>query len=146
MLANPPFAGVTDATGFAVAALSHRVERDVLFLERALDLLRPGGRLGIILPHGKLAGSSWSRVRHFVHQRARIVAVVSLPKETFLPHTGQRTAALFAFKRKTGAAPRTDEPVLLAASERPCRDLAGEPLADHDLGELAEAVRAQLSF
>ena len=50
------------------------VERDVLFVERALDLLGPGGRLGIILPHGKLAGSSWSRFRHFLHQRARIGA------------------------------------------------------------------------
>jgi type I restriction enzyme M protein len=146
VLANPPFAGVATATGFAVAALAPRVERDVLFVERALDLLKPGGRLGIILPHGKLAGSSWSRFRHFLHERARIGAVVSLPKETFLPHTSQRTAAIFAFKRAARERPRSDEPILLGASERPCRDLAGEPRLDHDLDELARAVASQLSF
>ena len=47
---NPPFAGRADATGFEVARVVRTPERDVLFLERALDLLRPGGRMGIVLP------------------------------------------------------------------------------------------------
>ena len=143
VLTNPPFAGEVDARGFALASIARdhsRIERDALFLERALELLRPGGRLGIVLPHGKLAGPAWRPLRTFVHDRARILAAVSLPKETFLPHTGQRTAVLFAIKRLPGEAPATDEPVLLAESGRACRDNAGEPRADHDLGPFAYAV------
>ena len=148
VLTNPPFAGESDSRGFALAALSHgasRLERDALFVERALDLLRPGGRFGIVLPHGKLAGPAWTNLRTFVHQRARIVAAVSLPKETFLPHTGQRTAALFAIKRAPRERPKKNESVLLAVSERACRDAAGDPRTDHDLGPLALAVAEHFS-
>jgi len=39
------------------------MERDALFLARCVQLLRPGGRLGIVLPHNKFAGSGWSYLR-----------------------------------------------------------------------------------
>jgi type I restriction enzyme M protein len=148
VLTHPPFAGEVDARGFELATITRGtscIERDALLLERALELLRPGGRIGIVLPHGKRSGPAWKPLRTFVHQRARVLATISLPKDTFLPHSGQRTAVLFAIKRNEHGAerPRTDEPVLLGVSERPCRDNAGEPRADHDLEPLAHAVAEQ---
>jgi type I restriction enzyme M protein len=146
---NPPFAGRADATGFEVARVVRTPERDVLFLERALDLLRPGGRLGIVLPYNKAAGASFAPLRRWFVERARIYAVVGLPRETFLPHTSQRTFVLFAKRRAAGDKPSPRERAMFAISERAGKDSAGQPIArrgdglglDHDLDEvLAELV------
>jgi type I restriction enzyme M protein len=146
---NPPFAGRADAEGFEVASFVRTPERDVLFLERALALLRPGGRLGIVLPYNKAAGISFSAMRRWLVGRARIFAVVGLPRETFMPHTSQRTFALFAKRRADGETPRDDERALFAVSERAGKDAAGDPIAradgeaglDHDLDDvLAELL------
>jgi type I restriction enzyme M protein len=131
---NPPFAGRADATGFEVARVVKTPERDVLFLERAVDLLRPGGRLGIVLPYNKAAGTSFAGMRRWLVGRARVFAVVGLPRETFMPHTSQRTFILFARRRARGERPSGDERAMFAISER-----AGK---EHDLDEvLAELTR-----
>lgn len=125
---NPPFAGRADAAGFEVARLVRTPERDVLFLERSLALLRPGGRLGIVLPYNKAAGESFARLRRWFVDRARITEIVALPRETFLPHTSQRCFVLFAEKRggkSDEASPR--ERVRLALSEEAGKDTGGEP-------------------
>jgi len=129
---NPPFAGRADPDGFEVARVVRTPERDVLFLERAIDLLRPGGRLGIVLPYNKAAGASFSALRRWLVGRARIFAVVGLPRETFMPHTSQRTFVLFAKRRAKGELPRANERALFAVSERSGKDAAGAPLAGRD--------------
>jgi len=60
-----------------------KIKTEVLFIERCLDLLRPGGRLGIVLPEGIFNNPSLIHVRQFVEDRAYLRAVVSLPAETF---------------------------------------------------------------
>ena len=110
-------------------------ERDVLFLERALDLLRPGGRLGIVLPYNKAAGSAFSALRRWLVDRARIFAVVGLPRETFHPHTSQRTFVLFAQAARRAASDRAaGERVMFVVSERAGKDAAGDPIARRDGG------------
>ena len=100
---NPPFAGRAPSDGFEVGSLVRTPERDVLFLERALDLLEPGGRLGIVLPYNKAAGTAFAKLRRWLLEKARVLAVIGLPQETFEPHTTQRTFVMFAQKRKTKA-------------------------------------------
>lgn len=135
---NPPFAGRADASGFEVADLVRTPERDVLFLERAIDLLRPGGRLGIVLPYNKAAGTAFAELRRWLVARARIYAVVGLPRETFMPHTSQRTFVLFAKRRKSAnASANANERVMFAISER-----AGK---ENDLDEVLGALRPFLA-
>jgi hypothetical protein len=62
---------------------SGRVKTEILFIERCLALLKPGGRLGIVLPEGVYNNPSLSYVREYVEDRAFLRAVVSLPAETF---------------------------------------------------------------
>lgn len=139
---NPPFAGRADASGFEVAGVVRTPERDVLFLERALDLLRPGGRLGIVLPYNKAAGASFAGLRRWLLGRARIYAVVGLPRETFLPHTSQRTFVLFAKRRAAGEKSDPRERAMFALSERAGKDAGGDAILDeqgaidHDLDEV----------
>ena len=54
-----------------------------LFINRCLDLLKPGGRLGIVLPEGVFNTQGAEYVRTFVENRAFLRAVISLPSETF---------------------------------------------------------------
>ena len=72
---------------------------EILFIERCLDLLKPGGRLGVVLPEGVFNNPSLQYVRDFCEDRARITAVVSLPQDTFLS-TGATVKASLLFVQK----------------------------------------------
>lgn len=61
-----------------------KIKTEILFIERCLDLLKPGGRLAIVLPEGIFNNPSLGYVREFVENRAFLRAVVSLPEETFV--------------------------------------------------------------
>lgn len=68
---------------------------DILFLERNVQMLKPGaGRLAIVLPYQLLSGPKTVFVREWILRNARIKAVVDLPPETFQPYTGTKTALL----------------------------------------------------
>lgn len=107
LMANPPFAGDIKQTDMlAPYDLAHKtngklenaVGRDLLFIERNLDFLRPGGRMAVVLPQGRFNNSSDKRVREFIAERCRILAVVGLHPATFKPHTGTKTSVLFVQK------------------------------------------------
>ena len=57
---------------------------ETLFLDRCLDLLVPGGRMGVVLPEGVLNNKKLEDVRHYVEGRAKIILVVSLPTDVFM--------------------------------------------------------------
>lgn len=111
VLANPPFAGeikdrkMLSHYDLAKPALKRagdskapKEERDVLFIERILKMLRPGGRAAIVLPQGKFNNSSLAFIREWILKRARLLAVVGLHGNTFKPHTGTKTSVLFVQK------------------------------------------------
>jgi type I restriction enzyme M protein len=79
--------------------VSGKTKTEILFIERCLDLLKPGGRLGIVLPEGIFNNPSLAYVREFCEDRAFIRAVVSLPQETFYS-SGASVKASLLFMRK----------------------------------------------
>lgn len=159
VLTNPPFAGeVRERTvldGYEVGQGRSWIERDVLFVERCVELLRPGGRLAIVLPHNKFAGSAFGHLRQWVVQHARVLAVVGLGRNTFLPHTHQKASVLFVQRRKKGERPAAEERTFFAISERDGKNSKGQVLVrsgakesdslwrrvDHDLEEVVKAFR-----
>ena len=78
-----------------------KVKTEILFIERCLSLLKPGGRLGIVLPEGIFNNPSLSYVREFCENRAFIRAVVSLPQETFLSSGASVKASLLFVQKFT---------------------------------------------
>jgi type I restriction enzyme M protein len=107
LMANPPFAGdIKQQELLTRYELGHKengktegkVGRDLLFIERNLDFLKPGGRMAVVLPQGRFNNSSDARVRKFIMERCRILAVVGLHPNTFKPHTGTKTSVLFVQK------------------------------------------------
>ncbi len=73
---------------------------EILFVERCLQLLKEGGRLGIVLPNGHFENPSLDYMRFYIRKKAKILAVVNLPQETFIPFgTGVKTSLLFLQKQ-----------------------------------------------
>jgi type I restriction enzyme M protein len=72
---------------------------EILFLERCLDLLKPGGRLAIVLPNGNLNGASVSWLRRWAEGKAFLRGVVVLPMETF-KFSGASVSASVVFMQK----------------------------------------------
>ena len=74
---------------------------EIIFVERCLSLLKPGGRMGIVLPDGNLNNPSLSWLRRWCEGKARVLAVVSLPEETFRSADATVKASLVFFRRFT---------------------------------------------
>ncbi len=141
LMANPPFAGDIKESRilhqynltFKQNGKAHtKVGRDILFIERNLDFLKPGGRMAIVLPQGRFNNTSDKSVREFIAERARILAIVSLHGNTFKPHTGTKTSVLFVQKWNDdpSAGPlcrKADNySVFLAVSEKGGKDNSGD--------------------
>jgi type I restriction enzyme M protein len=107
LLTNPPFAGdIKDTRLLHQYDLAQKengkwytkLGRDILFIERNLEFLKPGGRMAIVLPQGRFNNISDERIRSFITERCRILAVAGLDVNTFKPHTGTKTSLLFLQK------------------------------------------------
>ena len=74
-------------------------QTEVLFLERCIRLLRPGGRMGIVLPEGVMNNTNMEKVRQYVEDRAKILLIISLPKSVFVKSGADvKTSILFLRK------------------------------------------------
>ena len=136
LMANPPFAGDIKESniihkydlGFNEKKKpKSKVGRDILFIERNLDFLKPGGRLAIVLPQGRFNNTSDKDIREFIASKARILAVVGLHGNTFKPHTGTKTSVLFLQKWDTKLCPKKDDyPIFFGVSEKSGKDNSGD--------------------
>lgn len=151
ILANPPFAGeMKDRKMLAHYELAKpalkragddkapKEERDVLFIERILKMLRPGGRAAIVLPQGKFNNSSLAFIREWILKKARLLAVVGLHPNTFKPHTGTKTSVLFIQKyteQQLAEIARVHNEV---AKDCPAYEDEIQALLEHNIGEIPE--------
>ena len=117
VLTNPPFGAKIPVVGRRLMSqyqLGHRWRRaggwhrtdqllgkqppQVLFIERCIQLLREGGRLGIVLPEGVFGNPSDRYIWEYITSVCAVTGVVSLPQETFQPSTHTKTSVLFLEK------------------------------------------------
>jgi type I restriction enzyme M protein len=177
LMANPPFAGdIKESRIIHKYDLGYneknkpktKVGRDILFIERNFNFLKPGGRMAVVLPQGRFNNTSDKYIRDYISQKARILAVVGLNVNTFKPHTGTKTSVLFLQKWNDDpqvgplCAKTDDYPIFFAVSEksgkdnsgdyvfvkngagRPKLDKRGHMVIDHDLhnhdGELSDGI------
>lgn len=143
------------------------MKRDILFIERSLRFLKPGGRMAIVLPQGNLNNIGTKALREWIMSKARILAVVGLGVNTFKPFTGTKTSVIF-LQKWGGVTGKTleDYPIFMATSERSGKNSSGDyvvltdkeghlidkqgkvidsmkekPVIDNDLNEVAEAFK-----
>jgi len=169
LMTNPPFAGKINQPEIlgtfdlaykgdpAKHKRLNRLTRDVLFVERCLRLLKPGGRMAIVLPQGNLNNTNAEYIRKFVMDRARILAVVGMHVNTFKPFTGTKTSVIFLQKWHSKDKKLDDYPIFMAVNKKPLRDNSGnynfvkgadgkplrdknkKPIIEHDLDKIVGA-------
>ena len=72
----------------------------VLFIERCVQLLNDGGKLGIVLPEGIFGNPTDRYVWEYLTSNGRILGIISLDQNTFQPYTCNKTSILFFEKSK----------------------------------------------
>lgn len=134
LLTNPPFAGELKDQGLLRqyffgkkgGKLVNSIERHILFIERALSMIKPGGRMAIVLPQGVLNNTNMQNIREWLLDKARLLAVVGLHVNTFKPHTGTKTSVLFLQKWGTDEILLKNYSVFMAVSQKSGKDNSGE--------------------
>jgi type I restriction enzyme M protein len=138
LMANPPFAGdIKESRILAKYELGKKengkyqisVGRDILFIERNLDFLKPGGRMAVVLPQGRFNNSSDKQIRDFISEHCRILAVIGLDGNVFKPHTGTKTSVLLVQKWDEKLCPKTEDyPIFFATMLESSKDKSGEKI------------------
>lgn len=145
--ANPPFGGEIrdkeilqdyELTKNSYGKVRNLVERHILFIERIIRFLKPGGRAAVVVPQGILNNTNLACVREWLFAKARIIGVIGLDANTFKPHTNVKTSLLFLQKWQEKKLP--DYPIFMAVSQKSGKDRSGK-LIDHDLNEITQKFR-----
>jgi type I restriction enzyme M protein len=112
------------------------VAPEILFIERCLEWLKPGGRMGIVLPDGILGNPAAEYIRWWILRRAWVLASVDLPVEVFIVEANVNILTSLLFLRKktkeeVGAEDlggSTEYPVFMAVAEKVGFDRRGNKL------------------
>ena len=159
VLTNPPFGSKIPVTGedklkqydlahkwknkkgtneWEKGKLADKEAPQILFIERCLQLLKDGGRMAIVLPDGVFGNNQLGYIRKYIMERARLVAVIDIPLETFLPNTGTKTSILIA--QKTRDIPE-NYPVFMCIAETCGHDRRGNLREEDDIVNIASEFK-----
>ena len=103
VLTNPPFKGSIDKGDINEELRLKTTKTELLFVNRVIDMLRIGGRAGVIVPDGVLFGSSNAHkdLRKMLVEECELQGIVKMPAGVFKPYAGVSTAVLIFVKGGT---------------------------------------------
>ena len=151
VLTNPPFGSKISVTGedkLKQFDLAHKWKKNkttkswergkladkgvpqILFIERCFQLLKDGGRMAIVLPDGIYGNESLGYVRQWIIDHFRLIGIIDIPLETFLPNTGTKTSILIAKKEHNI---EEDYPVFMCVAEKCGHDRRGKDIEEDDI-------------
>ncbi len=106
----------------------------ILFLERCLQLLKPGGRLGIVLPEAVFGMPTYEYVVAFLQERTKIRGVVSMPEPLFKTSGkgGTHAKTCVVFIEKIAPRPGEDYDIFMADAKWCGHDSRGNPTVRKD--------------
>jgi type I restriction enzyme M protein len=161
VLTNPPFGSKIPVVGYEKLKqydLAHQWKKNkdeggwdkhkikdkeapqILFIERCFQLLKDGGKMAIVLPEGTFGNTDLGYIRKFILERARLIAVIDVPLETFMPNTGTKTSILIVQKLSKKEIP-PDYPVFMAIAETCGHDRRGNEKELDDISEIANQFK-----
>lgn len=119
--------------------LQSSVSPEILFIERCTQFLKPGGRMGIVLPDAILSSPGLGYIREWLIKNHRIIASIDLHQDTFQPRNGTQTSVLILQKKtmaqkenelRTGK--MADYNIFMSMVEKIGHDKRGNPLFKRD--------------
>ncbi len=149
VLTNPPFGALM--SGFAslkahfdLIGRDDSVPLEFLGLEQSVRFLRPGGRLAIVLPESVLNTRQAQHVRDYVLRETDVLAVLSLPPQTFAPFGGVGKASLLFLQKKAPKQSSRDTSVVAVARDVGY-DNTNRPVPQNDLPALSATIANALA-
>lgn len=158
LLTNPPFGSKIPVRGeekLKQFELGHKWKQDkktgewekgklkdkeapqILFIERCLQLLKDNGRMAIVLPDGIYGNDNLSYVRKFLLENGRLLAVIDVPIETFMPNTSTKTSILVFQKSPKRKIPE-DYPIYMAMAQSCGHNRRGKYNGEDDIAKIAD--------
>ena len=110
----------------------------VLFIERCLDLLKPGGRLGIVAPESMFCNPSHRYIVNYVQSKAQVEAVISMPENLFQPHTHAKTCVALLRKLHEGEVIDQNNMIFMAVAKWCGHDSRGLEIPFDDIPAIQE--------
>jgi len=112
----------------------------IIFLERCLKLLKPGGRCGVVLPESLFCNPSYGHVTQYMLLNSRIKAVVSFPESLFKTSgkTGTHTKTVGVVFEKLQPTCSSDENIFFADAKWCGHDSRGNEIPFDDLPKILE--------
>ncbi len=89
---------VSDSGAFEKGEVLDKQPPQLLFIERCFRLLKPGGRLGIVLLESIFGMPKYQYVVHYIRSKAKIKAIVTMPEDLFQPHTHAKCCVMLCQK------------------------------------------------
>lgn len=119
---------------------------EILFIERCINLLKPGKRAGIVLPEGVLDNPALDRVRKFIESRAKILNITSIPADVFLSSGANiKPSLVFIEKFMDGEIPEKDYLLSVTKVNDAGISSTGLPSNNEELPIAAKEVASWLS-
>ncbi len=119
---------------------------EILFIERCINLLKPGKRAGIVLPEGVLDNPALDRIRRFIESRAKILNITSIPADVFLSSGANiKPSLVFIEKFKDGEMPEKDYLLSVTKVNDAGISSTGLPSNNEELPIAAKEVASWLS-
>lgn len=146
VLTNPPF-GARDSASEILAdydlGRGASQKREVLMIERCIRLLRPGGRVAIVVPEGILSNKTDNRIRDFIKANCIIKAIIRLPQDAFKMSEGAACTSILYLVKKDPDNPNlaTQGDLFLARAEHIGISPSGRPISENDLVDIREHFR-----
>lgn len=144
VLANPPF-GARDRLNrilneFELGRGETSEKRVVLMLERCIRLLKPGGRMAIVLPEGILSNKNDDGVREYIMDHCIVEGVIRLPQDAFKMSEGASCTSIL-YARKKDDAEEEQGDIFFARAEYIGISPSGQPIDKNDLPAIKENFR-----
>lgn len=115
------------------AGLSSSEPPEILFIDQCCQLLKPGGKLAIVLPDGILGNPNTEHVRAWILQNFKVIASIDLAVEAFLPQVGVQASLLFLQKKTSEERLRNDSyEIFMAIAEKLGKDRRGGQIYQRD--------------
>ena len=139
-LTNPPF-GSTETDPdilnlFELGAGRNSQSRVILALKRCLQLVKPGGRVAIVVIDGALNNASTKYVRDYVKRHAWIKGVISLTQDTFEGYGSRAKTSILFLERKGQPDDGAQEPTFMAIARNTGLAPNGAPIPGNELPDI----------
>lgn len=123
--------------------LQQKETPQILFIERCLQLLKPNGKLAVVLPDGILGNDSLVYLREWILDKAQLLAVIDVPIETFMPYTSTKTSILILRKLEKDEI-LEDYKIFMCICETCGHNRRGQEIQSDDISLVSEEYRSWL--